>query len=105
MCDVVGGLAGEHCPKTVMAYFIPGKSPIETSSVYRAIPIDNATGLRACTRDPETTHMAIYEFWDSEYLDMFARAGIHRNSPPPYVDGCNLNDMSESDVPIIITSP
>ena len=105
MCDTVGGLAGEHCPKTVMAYFIPGKSPIEISSVYRAISIDNATGLRACTRDSKTTHMAVYEFWDSEYLDMFRRAGIIRNTPPPYVPGCELNDSDASENPIIITSP
>ena len=105
MCDTVGGLAGEHCPKTTLAYFIPGKSPIETSSVYRAIPIDNKTGLRACTRDPKTTHMAVYEFWDSEYLDMFKRAGIHRNTPPPYAPECDLNNIGESETPIIITSP
>ena len=105
MCDTVGGLAGEFCPKTVSAYFIPGKSPIETSSVYRAIPIDNATGLRACSQDPETTHMVVYEFWDSEYLDMFNRAGIRRNTPPPYIAGCKLKDMNDADNAIIITSP
>ena len=105
MCETVGGLAGEYCPKTTLAYFIPGKSPIETSSVYRAIPIDNKTGLRACSRDPKTTHMMVYEFWDPEYLDMFRRAGIRRNTPPPYVDGCNVTDADYSENPIIITSP
>ena len=105
MCDTVGGLAGAHCPKTVMAYFIPGKSPITESSVYRAIPVDNNTGLRACTNDPKTTHMAVYEFWDAEYLDMFRRAGIKRNTPPPYMETCNLNQVVDSDTPPIITSP
>ena len=105
MCDTVGGLAGEHCPKITLAYFIPGKSPIETSSVYREIPIDNATGLRACTRDSKTTRMAVYEFWDPEYLDMFRRAGIHRNTPPPYAPGCNINTQEKSENQIIITSP
>ena len=105
MCDIVGGLAGEHCPQKVMAYFIPGKSPIETSSVYREIPIDNATGRRACTRDPKTTHMAVYEFWDAEYIDMFERAGIVRNAPPPYVDGCNEYGTDDSEIPLIIISP
>lgn len=105
MCDGVGGLAGVHCPKTVMAYFIPGKSPITESSVYRAIPIDNATGRRACNTNPKTTHMAVYEFWDAEYLDMFKRAGIKRNTPPPYMDGCDLNSVTENEVAPIITSP
>ena len=105
MCDGVGGLAGKYCPKTVRAYFIPGKSPIETSSVYRAVPIDNKTGLRACTRDPETTHMAIYEFWDPEYLDMFARAGLTRNTPPPFMPGCNLDSIAPTRTPPVILSP
>ena len=105
MCDGVGGIAGEHCPKTTMAYFIPGKSPIDVSSVYRAIPIDNATGRRACHPDPKTTHMAVYEFWDAEYLDLFRRAGITRNTPPPYMENCNLNEIIERETPPTITSP
>lgn len=105
MCDEVGGLAGKYCPKTTYAYFIPAKSPIETSSVYRAIPIDNKTGLRACTNDPATTHMAVYEFWDAEYLDMFRRAGIKRNTPPPFMAGCDLDEITPTRTPPIITSP
>ena len=105
MCDGVGGLAGKYCPKTVRAYFIPGKSPIETSSVYRAVPIDNATGMRACTYDAATTHMAVFEFWDAEYLDMFRRAGITRNTPPPFMPGCDLDDIVETRAAPVITSP
>lgn len=105
MCDGVGGLAGKSCPKTVRAYFIPGKSPIETSSVYRAVPIDNATGLRACTYDAATTHMAVFEFWDAEYLDMFRRAGITRDTPPPFMPGCDLDDIVETRAAPVITSP
>lgn len=105
MCDGVGGLAGTHCPKTVKAYFIPGKSPIETSSVYRAVPVDRKTGLRACTRNPETTYMAVYEFWDAEYLDMFRRAGISRKTPPPFMPGCDLDDIATSRWVPVIMSP
>ncbi len=105
MCDTVGGIAGTHCPKIVQSYFIPGVSPIDTSPVYRAIPIDNKTGLRACTPDPNTTHMAVFEFWDAEYLDMFHRAGISRNTPPDFMPGCNLDDISATRPELIITSP
>ncbi|MBD5400827.1 penicillin-binding protein 1C [bacterium] len=105
MCDIVGGIAGTHCPHTRMAYFIPGKSPIEISSVYRAVPIDNQTGRRACNYDPATTHMAVYEFWDSEYLDMFRRAGVTRNTPPSYMPGCDLGTISNARPSPIITSP
>lgn len=105
MCDAVGGIAGTHCPKTVKSYFIPGKSPIDVSSVYRAIAIDNKTGLRACNANPDTTHMAVYEFWDGEYLDLFRRAGIQRKTPPPFMPGCNLDEISTTTGAPIITSP
>jgi len=106
MCDGVGGIAGTYCPKTVKAYFIPGLSPIDTSSIYRTVPIDNKTGLRACTRDPATTHMAVYEFWDAEYLDMFWRAGISRPTPPPFMPGCDLDAIATAQPgDIVITSP
>ncbi len=105
MCEGVGAIAGPHCPHSVPAYFIPGVSPIDTASVYRAVPIDNKTGRRACNNDPQTTHMEIYEFWDAEYLDMFRRAGARRNTPPPFVPGCDLNDIIQSRNAPVITSP
>ncbi len=105
MCAGVGGLAGAYCPHITDAYFIPGISPIDTNTIYRAIPIDNKTGLRACSHDATTTHMAVYEFWDAEYLDMFRRAGIHRNTPPPFMPGCDLDKIQSDDNTPIITSP
>ncbi|MDE6250360.1 MAG: penicillin-binding protein 1C [Alphaproteobacteria bacterium] len=105
MCESVGGIAGAHCPHSIKSYFIPGKSPIDVSSVYRAIPIDNKSGLRACNANPATTHMVVYEFWDAEYLDLFKRAGIKRNTPPPFMPGCNLDDVSNDITPPIIISP
>ncbi len=105
MCGAVGGIAGTHCPKVVQSYFIPGISPIDTSPVYRAVPIDNATGRRACTNDAATSHMAVFEFWDAEYLDMFRRAGIKRNTPPDFVENCNLDDISDTQTNLIITAP
>ena len=104
MCDRVGGIAGPHCPKSISAYFIPGVSPIDTSPIYRAIAIDNKTGRRACTNNPDTTHMAVYEFWDSEFLDMFKRAGIERNTPPPFMPGCDLDNIHDTtNIPVIIS--
>lgn len=105
MCESVGGIANKYCPRAVKSYFIPGKSPIDTSSIYRAIPIDNKTGLRACSAAPNTTHMAVYEFWDAEYLDLFKRAGIKRNTPPPFMPGCDLDNISQTTTPPVITSP
>lgn len=104
MCDKVGGISGPYCPKSVPAYFIPGVSPIDTSPVYQSIAIDNKSGLRACTNNPDTTHMVVYEFWDSEFLDMFRRAGIERNTPPPFMHDCDIDNISiKNDAPVIIS--
>lgn len=105
MCEEVGGIAGTHCPSARPAYFIPGKSPIEMSSIYQAVPIDNKTGLRACSPNPATTHMEVYEFWDAEYLDIFRRAGVKRRTPPPYMPGCDLDSISQMRTLPVITSP
>ena len=102
MCAHVGGIAGPHCPKSEKSYFIPGLSPIDGAPIYRAIAIDNKTGRRACTNNPDTTHMAVYEFWDAQYLDMFMRAGITRNTPPPFMPGCDLDTIAPP-APIIVS--
>ena len=103
MCEIGGNIAGPYCPQKTKSYFIPGKSPITRNTVHRKIPIDNKTGLRACTPDNENTHMDIYEFWDAEYLDMFRRAGIRRKTPPAFMPNCNLDAISdESTEPMIV---
>ena len=115
MCEIGGNIAGPYCPQKVPSYFIPGKSPITRNSVHRMIAIDNKTGLRACNPDATNTHMAVYEFWDGEYLDMFRRAGIKRKTPPAFMPDCSLDDISDdtsapmivfplSDTKIVITS-
>lgn len=105
MCDKVGGLAGKYCPQKIKSYFIPGKSPIETNTIYRAIPIDIKTGLRACTKDKKTTRMEVFEFWDAEYLDMFKRAGIKRKTPPNFMPDCNLDEILNARSTPVIVSP
>ena len=105
MCADVGGIAGTYCPKKTPTYFIPGLSPIDISPVYRAIPIDNATGRRACTNDPKTTHLEVFEFWDAEYLDLFRRAGVERKTPPPFISGCILDEISTNSPPPVLVSP
>ena len=48
VCATTGDLPGRHCPRTTRSWFIPGVSPIRESSVYRAVRVDPATGLRSC---------------------------------------------------------
>ena len=105
MCEIGGDIAGEFCPQKTLSYFIPGKSPITRNRIHRQIPIDNKTGLRACAPDPKTTHMAIYEFWDAEYLDMFRRAGVRRKTPPAFMRECDINDIPDDGVAPIVVFP
>ena len=104
MCEIGGGIAGPYCPKKSPGYFIPGKSPITRNTVHQMIAIDNKTGLRACHTDPKTTHNAVYEFWDPEYLDMFRRAGVRRKTAPAFMPGCSIEDtINDTATPIIIS--
>ena len=104
MCEIGGGIAGPYCPQKVASYFIPGKSPLARNTVHRSIAIDNKTGLRACNADPKTTHNEVFEFWDSEYIDMFRRAGIKRKTPPAFMPGCENADTNDDwNAPVIVS--
>lgn len=104
MCEIGGNIAGPYCPQKVASYFIPGKSPLARNTVHRSIAIDNKTGLRACNADPKTTHNEVFEFWDSEYIDMFRRAGIKRKTPPAFMPGCETKETNDDwNAPVIIS--
>ena len=104
VCSTTGDLPGPHCPSTTRAWFIPGVSPIKVSSVYRAIPIDPATGLRSCRSGPDT-RQAVYEFWPSNLHAVFRRAGIAIRQPPAWSPECSLELTAASGQAPRIRSP
>lgn len=83
VCEISGQLPNSCCTNTISTWFIPGVSPILADSIHREIAIDNDTGLRACRFD-QNTRFAVYEFWPSDLLKIFAQAGIQRKTPPSY---------------------
>lgn len=91
VCKASGMLPTRYCKDTEKVWFIPGKSPIKTDTIYREIAIDSKTGLRACHFDNQT-RFEIYEFWSSDLLKIFKRAGIQRRIPPPYNSDCIVGD-------------
>jgi penicillin-binding protein 1C len=105
MCADSGDLPGRYCPYTIPAWFIPGVSPIKVSTVHRAIPIDNASGKRACYHDPAKSHYEVYEFWPSDLLRIFRQAGIVRRLPPPFLHGCSLEQQGNGATAPRIASP
>ncbi len=90
VCKASGMLPTRYCKDTEMTWFIPGKSPIKTDTIYREIPIDKKTGLRACQFN-ENTRFEIYEFWPTDLLKIFKQAGIQRRIPPDYANSCKLD--------------
>ncbi|MDP1603808.1 MAG: penicillin-binding protein 1C [Legionella sp.] len=91
VCKASGMLPTRYCRDKEMTWFIPGKSPIQTDTIYREVAIDNKTGLRTCHFN-ENTHFEIYEFWPSDLLKIFKQAGIQRRTPPFYEPDCTLNN-------------
>jgi penicillin-binding protein 1C len=105
-CSVSGNIPGPHCRETVEGWFIPGVSPIKICDVHREVVIDVATGLRLGNDDGlHEVRREVYEFWPSELLALFQRAGLPRRSPPPFLDGVNQDHFVQSGKPPQIISP
>ena len=105
VCSETGDLYEKHCRSASNTWFIPGVSPIKTANVYRAIPINKVSGLRACRHEHGKTDMTVFEFWPSDFLHLFNQAGVSLKTPPAYEEGCNLTDKSNSGQSPVITSP
>lgn len=104
VCALSGQLPGKHCTHTKQTWFVPGKSPIETCQIHRAVEIDVRTGLRACSARGQT-RTEVFEFWPSDLMRLFRQAGLPRRVPPPPGPGCDLTAASAQGSPPRITSP
>jgi len=105
VCEVTGALPGRNCPHTKTTWFIPGVSPIQVCRVHRAVPIEIATGKRACGHVTGKTSMKICAFWPSDLAAIFRSAGIVLNQPPPFADACRLDRRAADGQAPTITSP
>lgn len=105
ICAATGDLPGRWCPRTEKAWFIPGVSPIRVSDVYRAVRVDMESGLRTCRFNPETTRLEVFEFWPSDILALFRKAGVAVRKPPRWADECNIAARANAGAPPRITSP
>lgn len=105
VCAPTGGLPTRHCPRTARAWFIPGVSPIEVAGVYRPVRVDPDTGRRVCPGHTGPVEERVYEFWPSNLLALFRRAGLPRRTPPPFAAGCSLTDTATTGEPPRIVQP
>ena len=105
-CAVSGDLPETHCTQHVEGWFIPGISPIKTCDVHQEVLVDVATGLRVPIDDgTRQLRREVYEFWPSDLLRLFARAGLPRRPPPPFLPGTESDLASRTGNPPRITSP
>jgi penicillin-binding protein 1C len=83
VCAASGDLPNAYCPLRATTWFVPGKSPIRVSDVHRAVTIDTRTGRVACAPYvPQFVRTAVYEYWSSDLMRLFAQAGMPRRVPP-----------------------
>jgi penicillin-binding protein 1C len=85
-CSVSGQLPTASCPHRSESWFIPGISPIANCDVHREILVDATTSLRVAQDDgTRILKREVYEFWPSDLLALFERAGVPRKLPPPFL--------------------
>jgi penicillin-binding protein 1C len=105
-CAVSGDLPGTHCAERIEGWFIPGISPIKTCDVHREVLVDVASGLRVSVDDgTREVKREVYEFWPSDLLRLFERAGVPRRSPPPFLPGVAADFVARTGNSPRITSP
>ena len=105
-CAVSGDLPDKHCTQRVEGWFIPGISPIKTCDVHQEVLVDVATGLRVPIDDgTRQLRREVYEFWPSDLLRLFERAGVPRRLPPPFLPGTESELAARLGNPPKIISP
>lgn len=105
-CAVTGQLPTAACSHRTTGWFMPGISPITPCEVHREILVDAGTGLRVPFDDGTLTlRREIYEFWPSDLLALFEKAGLPRRRPPPFAPGSGVEMTARTGQPPQIASP
>jgi penicillin-binding protein 1C len=101
VCASTGGLPDALCPVRTRTWFIAGKSPIQASSLHRAVWVDERTGQTLCGPDPQHQAHAkriVIEQWGSDMQRLFKQAGLPRRAAP--VSDCTgVQDALSTDAP------
>ena len=105
-CAVSGDLPEPYCAQHVEGWFIPGISPIKLCDVHQEVLVDAASGLRVA-RDDGTRQLRreVYEFWPTELLSIFRRAGVPRKLPPPFLPDTDPELVARTGNPPRIIAP
>ncbi|MDR0761637.1 MAG: penicillin-binding protein 1C [Campylobacteraceae bacterium] len=105
VCLSSGDLATVWCKRKGKSWFIPGVSPIRVDTVYRPVVIDKKTNLPVCSgKKSADTKVEVYEYYSSDILDIFKRAGLPKREPPS-MKHCRQNLDLNIGINPSITSP
>ncbi len=105
-CAVSGQLPTAACAHRVSGWYMPGISPIATCDVHREVLVDVETGLRVPADDgSRKIRREVHEFWPSDLLDLFSKAGLPRRSPPPFWPGTEVETAARKGNAPQIVSP
>jgi len=86
LCAVSGQIPTAACKHRVKGWFIPGISPIAPCEIHREVLVDVQTGLRVSVDDgTRELRKEVFEFWPSDLLALFDKAGLPRRRPPPFL--------------------
>jgi penicillin-binding protein 1C len=106
VCLTSGDLATAWCKRRAKSWFIPGVSPIKVDNVYRPVRVDKKTRKPLCEAagfDPKNAEIEVFEFYSSDILALFRRAGLPKREPPD-LSRCDLAIATFGAAPEI-TSP
>jgi len=105
-CAVSGDLPEPYCAQQIEGWFIPGISPIKLCDVHQEVLVDAISGLRVA-RDDGTRQLRreVYEFWPTELLSIFRRAGVPRKLPPPFLPDTDPELVARTGNPPRIIAP
>jgi penicillin-binding protein 1C len=105
-CAVSGDLPEPYCTQHVEGWFIPGISPIKLCDIHQEVLVDAGSGLRVA-RDDGTRQLRreVYEFWPTELLSIFRRAGVPRKLPPPFLPDTDPELVARTGNPPRIIAP
>lgn len=81
VCAASGDLPNDACKVRRNAWFIAGKSPIRQSTLHRTVLVDTRSGKLACAPGLHTREET-FEYWSSDMLALFKRAGLPLRLPP-----------------------
>jgi penicillin-binding protein 1C len=83
VCLSSGDLVTVWCKRKGKSWFIPGVSPIKVDTIYRPVLIDKKTNLPVCgSKKSADVKIEVYEYYSSDILDIFKRAGLPKREPP-----------------------